>query len=175
MLRYFFYHLIWSSLNFIIRNPYARRVVGWGCLALVLLWVGSALLSALLGAIVAAAAGFSAWMSTVPDTVILAAGIGFALVAGAIILAVFTLPGWRERLPGTVRTMKAGMGRADGVASDSLGPGTTPILQSADDLDGTRIRILDPTESPDAALTGPGPTVESDDALVDQIVIHGKE
>lgn len=173
MLRYISYHLIWSFINYIIRNPYARKVVGLGCLALLVLWLGSALLSAVLGAIALAVAGFSAWMTTIPDSAIVLLGIGLAVVAGAIAFVIISRSALLEWLSDALRNAKARMGYADGATPESLGPGMTPILPSADDLDS--IRFLDEMESSDAVFEGLGASIEGDDDVPDQIVIYGKE
>jgi hypothetical protein len=46
-----FCRLLWKLGNYVIRNPYARRAVGLGCLILLLIQLAIGILSAILAAI----------------------------------------------------------------------------------------------------------------------------
>lgn len=173
MLRFLFYSLIWRIGNYILRNPHARKAVGQACLALLLLWVSITLLSVIGSALGVAAAGFNDWMATTPNSAIILTGISLAVLAGITTFAIVARPAWREWLSRYRYTLKSRLGRADATTPESLEAGSIPVLPSTDDLD--KIRLLDRAESPGAALAGFGETIESDDDLLDQIVIYGEE
>jgi len=171
--RFLFYHLMWSLGNYVVRNPQARKAAGQGCLALILLWVGVTLLSAIAGAVGATVAAIDAWVTTTTDSVIVLMGVGLALMVGAITYALAARPVRRKRLSRPWRTLKSRLGRADAGALEGIEAGRTPALPAADGLD--KIRFPAKTENPGMALPYFDGTVGGDDELLDQIVIHGGE
>lgn len=86
MLRFFFYQLVFRFINYLFRNPYARKSLGFGCLALVVIWIMVVVLSVIIGFIGAVVIDVENWYTNTsidPWSITLIfivgiAGIGFA-------------------------------------------------------------------------------------------------
>jgi hypothetical protein len=173
MLRFFFYHMVWSLVNYLVRNPHARRAAGQGCLALLLVWMGITLLSAISSVIGAAASKVNVWVANTPRGVIVLMGLGLVVLVGAIGYALIARPTWRERLSRLLHALKTRWSGTDMVTSEGVDAMATPALPSTDDL--ARIRLLDRARDPGAVLHDLGKAAEEEDHVPVQIVIHGEE
>lgn len=118
-------------VNYVVRNPNARKVAGWGCLTLLALWLGGALLSALVSVLEQLGAGEGAL-----------ALVGTAVIIGVIVYLFATRPTWRARVKlFWTRTKNRVLGE-----SEEPWEGGTIATETADDDLLDRIVIMEDKE-----------------------------
>lgn len=167
MWRFLFLQIILNLINYILRNPYARKAAGIGCLAVLAIWVGSTVFGAMVAAASELLLAFADWSRSAPDGGLIAAGLGVAMVVGALCIGLVVHKPSRDRLVERLRRSVSSC-RQRWVGKRRLG---APLRDDADDL-GVRIRLLAESHISNDAPPISQPTPSEDASLLDQIVIY---
>lgn len=166
MFRFFFYQVLWSIANYLLRNPIARRVVGRGCLLLVVMWIGITVISALVVALGSAGTQISNWWSNTTNRELFIFG-AVALLLMSILGVCFAVPKSRRCILRRI-TQARTRTQVKTIPAHSYEIDTSAQQQSGDTID---ITILDESPTPASLPDSRETPDETDEDILKRIVI----